>query len=304
MTTPSGHYFTPPDFSSTLDCGLVALLSVFCVTSALANKINIPFFTRGGGLLTYSKFAAGFSSGPTLPSRLGMTLLYSPAMFVALLWFLPAGAAPAELLHTFPKPLSAAAAAVMNPSAASRTSLSAALMVLHFLKRTLECLFLHKYSGSMPIASSAFIGSFYCIAAATVSHYASVAPPLASAADLGAPIGKGAPTAASVGLALAYVGLAGNLYHHWLLARLRAPGAKRYKVPTGGLFEYVAAPHYLCELLGWAGVALVARHALVAGTFVAMSVYLADRAVAQTEWNRKKLDNYPRARGHLVPFLF
>ena len=158
------------------------------------------------------------------------------------------------------------------------------------------------FSGSMPIASSVFIGVFYCIASATCCHYARLTPPLGG--PLGAPIGTGPPTYASVGLALALVGLAGNLYHHYLLARLRAPGAKGYVVPAGGLFEFVAAPHYFFELVGWAGVALVARHALVAGIFVAMSVYLADRAVAQSEWNRKKLDAYPRSRGHLVPFLF
>ena len=48
------------------------------------------------------------------------------------------------------------------------------------------------------------------------------------------------------------VGSAGNLYHHHLLASLRKGGDTGYKVPMGGLFELVAAPHYLFELVAWA----------------------------------------------------
>merc|ERR1712159_294153 len=75
-----------------------------------------------------------------------------------------------------------------------------------------------------------------------------------------------------MGIGLFAVGVIGNLYHHYLLATLRKPGEKGYKVPRGGCFEYVAAPHYFFELLGWAGVALVSQHALSVGIFVAMTV--------------------------------
>lgn len=84
----------------------------------------------------------------------------------------------------------------------------------------------------------------------------------------------------------------------------RKPGETGYKVPRGGLFELVAAPHYLFELVGWAGVAVASQHALCAGFFAAMALYLADRAVAQSEWNRRKLEDYPKVRKHLVPFVF
>ena len=57
------------------------------------------------------------------------------------------------------------------------------------------------------------------------------------------------PWGLPVGLALFGVGLLGNFYHHYLLATLRSPGETKYKVPRGGCFEYVAAPHYFFELL-------------------------------------------------------
>jgi hypothetical protein len=47
-----------------------------------------------------------------------------------------------------------------------------------------------------------------------------------------------------------------NGSHHWLLARLRAPGVRTYGVPRGGLFGWVASPHYLGEILSFVGYAV------------------------------------------------
>lgn len=74
----------------------------------------------------------------------------------------------------------------------------------------------------------------------------------------------------------AAVFLAGNalqLHSHWLLARLRSPRPRaavpersdvcatpreEYSVPRGGAFELVSCPHYLAEIVIYAGLALVA----------------------------------------------
>lgn len=45
------------------------------------------------------------------------------------------------------------------------------------------------------------------------------------------------PELATIGSLMFVVGQLGNLYHHYLLATLRKPGEKGYKVPRGGLFE-------------------------------------------------------------------
>lgn len=112
-------------------------------------------------------------------------------------------------------------------------------------------------------------------------------------------------------------GILGNLYHHYLLSTLRSKSNKkgttttttttttRYVAPKGGLFEYVAAPHYFFELIGWLGIAVVSGHLNVYLIFASMCSYLSGRSVAQNEFNREKFeDAWPATRKSLVPFLF
>ena len=263
--------FTMPDLSNPLDIAMVTFLVVFIPIAGLANRVDLPFLSRGGGLLSYSKFAKGVTFGISLPSRLGMLTLYFPSVIIAYVMLQGTQEAPIG----------------------SRQPLVAQMMIAHFGKRSLECLLLHKYSGSMPLASSLFITFFYSTETFAAVHYAGLV-------EVSSYVSWWLPT----GLALFGVGLAGNFYHHWLLATLRKPGEKGYKVPRGGGFEYVAAPHYFFELVGWLGVAAVSQHIICIGFFMAMATYLMDRAMAQSEWNNRKLDNYPKARKHLVPFVF
>ena len=136
------EYFTSPDLNNPIDQSVVALTVFFTLFGGLGNVLNIPFFTRDGGLLTYSKFAKGVVLGPTVPSRVGMTLVYAPACYFGVSAL---GKMSSQTLWTH------------------RTALTSAMMVAHFGKRTLECLFLHSYSGGMPLASSLFISFFYSI---------------------------------------------------------------------------------------------------------------------------------------------
>ena len=40
------------------------------------------------------------------------------------------------------------------------------------------------------------------------------------------------------------------------LVRLRKPGETGYKIPKGGLFEYVSAANYFSEIVEWTGYAI------------------------------------------------
>ena len=263
---------------------LIGILAFFVLVPGLGPRLGIPGFGRGGGLMSYSKFAHAadkVTSSCVVRSRLGMTMMYAPSALLAFAtWGYVNDHDPAS--HDF------------------RAHHVAVLVMLHFLKRTGECLFLHKYSGTMPMVSSAFIGAFYCVSVLIMVSFAYFSDQ--HAVELGL---SQDPIVQHVGFALFAAGELGNLYHHYLLANLRKPGETAYKVPAGGLFEFVAAPHYLCEIVAWAGIACIMQH--VAGWLVvaAITFYLTERAVAQSKWNRSKLGSkYPRNRGHILPFLF
>jgi 3-oxo-5-alpha-steroid 4-dehydrogenase 1 len=105
------------------------------------------------------------------------------------------------------------------------------------------------------------------------------------------------------GAALFLGGLALNLLSDRALLRLRAPGETGYRVPHGGLFEWVSCPNYLGEIVEWFGWAL----ATWSWAGLAFAVYtvanLAPRALAHHAWYREHFPGYPGRRRALVPGL-
>jgi len=173
----------------------------------------------------------------------------------------------------------------------TRPSLAATLLAVHFIKRVAEVLFVHRYSGEMPFAVGAGIGFYYAVCAGGISAVSTQQTSCAVAA-----------------VALFALGSLGNAWHHLLLARLRSTsseGAKEYKPPTGGLFEYVSTPHYMFELIAWFGIALASEHLNALLVAFSMSSYLSGRSVATSKWNRKRFGKaWPATRGNMIPFLF
>jgi very-long-chain enoyl-CoA reductase len=259
-----------PDFQHPFDQLMLTGSTVMIIIALFANgrKTRIPFFDRKGGLMTYSKFAADNSFGFQVPSRLGMLLLYAPALL-------------SNILYCF----------------LCETSLAAILSIIHFGKRTIECLFLHRYSGSMPLASGLFIGLCIYLPISLSSCYHG------SQND-----NTENNNTKYYAVLLFGVGIAGNLYHHYLLATLRTPSEMTpYKIPQGGLFRFVAAPHYFFEIICWTSMSILSQHLITFSVCVAMSLYLADRARGQSEWYRNHnhlKEKYPDNRKHIVPFIY
>ena len=164
----------------------------------------------------------------------------------------------------------------------------------------MEVLFLHKYSGTTDLPTAVQGGFIYIFYSSACAWYA---------LSVARPDGETLWTD-RVGLGLALVGQLGNLYHHYLLASLRSggapkPGAKRYVVPRGGLFELVTCPHYFFEVIAWVGVGLASRHVYSILVASAMCSYLLARSKTTTLWYLTKLkDEYPASRKHMIPYLF
>ncbi|MCG2785039.1 MAG: 3-oxo-5-alpha-steroid 4-dehydrogenase [Anaerolineae bacterium] len=159
----------------------------------------------------------------------------------------------------------------------------------HFAKRCLEVLFLHKYSGPMDFLTALSIAGFYSLVAAGTSSL--------NAAALDHPDGW-----FWLGTILFAAGETLNFWHHKLLADQRG-NSREYVIPRGGLFGWVACPHYLFELLAWLGIALISRHLFVYISFVGMFGYLLARSLKTLAWYRAKFPDFPKERKALIPWL-
>jgi len=225
--------------------------------------IGFGVLERKGWLtLNYSKFRTSHG----ISSRLGMFLLYFIPLIVMNLCSL-----------LFLEQLSFVQASIILA------------INLHFAKRCLEVLFLHKYSGPINWPTVIQIAIAYSGAAAMLAFLNRNPLP--------------APDALFwIGVLLFSVGQFFNFYHHKLLADLRSVDTS-YAIPKGGLFDWVTAPHYLMELSAWLGIAFMSRHFAAYLIFAWTCSYLFARAARTHEWYLEKFADYPKDRRVIVPFI-
>ncbi|MBN2549425.1 MAG: hypothetical protein JXB15_09725 [Anaerolineales bacterium] len=159
----------------------------------------------------------------------------------------------------------------------------------HFVKRCLEVLFIHRYSGEIEVRSVYAIAIFYCFITgyAAYLHNQTIAQ---------------VDALFELGIGLFVAGELINFWHHKLLADLRK-GNTKYRIPQGGLFALVSCPHYLGELTAWLGLALMSRHLFLAIVFIGMTIYLVERALRTQTWYHRQFPNYPKSRKAILPFL-
>lgn len=132
-----------------------------------------------------------------------------------------------------------------------------AMIVLHFLKREYETVFVHKFSlATMPLLNI-FKNSFhYWVLSGLNIAYWIYAPSSYTA--------KSSPTIDYInyaGLVLYVYGEVSNFIAHQTLSNLRSRGGTERGIPKGYGFGLVTCPNYLFELIAWTGIALVSKSA-------------------------------------------
>ncbi|KAL2526073.1 3-oxo-5-alpha-steroid 4-dehydrogenase family protein [Abeliophyllum distichum] len=226
-----------------------------------------------GKHLQYSKFwnmGSNKSHQILLSSRTGMLFLYTPAFLAGLasFWIFPDGGTRFMMLKF--------------------------AVTFHFLKRDLEVLFLHKFSGFMVLDSVIIISVSYFTAAASMIYLQHLTlgfrEPLVDLKYLG--------------LLLFVVGICGNFYHHYLLSKLREKNEKGYQIPRGGLFSMVICPHYLFEIIVFLGISLISQTPFSYSTAIGIALYLVTRSYATRKWYLSKFENFPKNVKALVPYVF
>ena len=104
-----------------------------------------------------------------------------------------------------------------------------------------------------------------------------------------------------IGVTLFVTGYALNRWADRKLRQLRGPGEIDYKIPFGGLYEWVSCPNYLGEIIEWIGWAIATWS--VPGLAFAVWTFanLAPRARAHHIWYKTHFAEYPAKRKALVP---
>lgn len=187
-----------------------------------------------------------------------------------------------------------------SPPLSSSQKLACAMIVLHFIKRELETIFVHKFSlSTMPLTNifknSAHYwlgsGAFLAYSIYHPSSYTQIESPSISYVNL-------------LGLVLYIFGEVSNAHTHLTLSRLRSRGGTERGIPRGYGFEWVTCPNYFFEIIAWFGVNLVAKST--------MAVAFTAIAWAQMHiWARKKEEayrsefpeTYKKKRNVMFPFF-
>lgn len=108
-----------------------------------------------------------------------------------------------------------------------------------------------------------------------------------------------------IGTIIFLFGFFGNIASDNKLLALRKTCKKgEYKIPYGGMFDYVSAANYSCEIIEWTGYA-IANWSLPAFAFALYTFSnLGPRGYKHHQWYHQKFENYPKSRKAVIPLLW
>lgn len=211
--------------------------------------------------------------GPTIPSRAGWVLMESPAVLIFLAVYF-AGTHPFELV-----PL-----------------VLCAIWQLHYLHRTFIFPFRLRIGGKRMPISIPLLGFFFN----TLNAYVNAR----WISELGSyPTSWLTDPRFIIGVLVFFTGLAINLHADTVLIRLRKPGERGYKIPTGGMYRFITSPNYFGEIVEWFGWAILTWSLPGLAFAIYTTANLAPRALANHRWYKENFPDYPRERRALIPFV-
>ncbi|XP_062295354.1 3-oxo-5-alpha-steroid 4-dehydrogenase 2a [Scomber scombrus] len=107
----------------------------------------------------------------------------------------------------------------------------------------------------------------------------------------------------AAGFLLFVAGLTINIHSDHILRNLRKPGEIVYRIPYGGMFEFVSGANFLGEIVEWFGYA-VAVWSLPAFAFAFFTVCsIGPRAYQHHRDYQQRFEDYPRSRKAIIPFI-
>lgn len=253
--------------------------------SALGSFLACLFVTSA----PYGKHAEGggcFKSwkGPLLPAKACWVLMECPTLVLTavLLWF-----GPSDCLTARPS-----------------NSIILGLFVLHYIQRSL--IYPLRIRGGAPMPTFIFISALtFCawngyLQVRDLTYLSCQDEDLSSLSDA-----RLRNPAFYFGVFLFLAGFCANLHSDAILRNLRKPGETGYKIPRGGLFEYVSGANFCAEIFEWFGFAIAAGTPTALAFAVFTFSNIAPRANSHHQWYLQKFkDDYPANRKAVIPFIW
>ena len=107
-----------------------------------------------------------------------------------------------------------------------------------------------------------------------------------------------------MGACLFILGMAINWNSDSILRNLRSDGSSGYKIPHGGLFEYISGANYFGECLEWIGYAILCWNLAGVAFAIFTIANIGPRAWQHHCWYKETFgDEYPANRKAIIPFL-
>ena len=107
-----------------------------------------------------------------------------------------------------------------------------------------------------------------------------------------------------IGTILFVSGFIINRRADFILSKLRKPGESGYKIPRGGLYNWISCPNYFGEIVIWTGWA-IATWSLAGLSFALWTAAnLIPRARAHHAWYHQNFPDYPAQRKALLPGIW
>jgi len=177
--------------------------------------------------------------------------------------------------------------------------LAAFCWAVHYTKRILETLFVHRFShATMPLMNLFKNCGYYWGFAGYIAYH--VNHPLYTAPCC---------SQVYVSAALFFLFELGNLSIHLLLRDLRPPGSKVRKIPMPNknpltaLFKYVSCPNYTYEVYAWIAFSIMTQCLPALMFAVAGLAQMTIWALGKHRNYKKEFPNYPKGRTSIIPFL-
>ncbi|KAF8339664.1 3-oxo-5-alpha-steroid 4-dehydrogenase-domain-containing protein [Cantharellus anzutake] len=183
-------------------------------------------------------------------------------------------------------------------------TLTYVLVLLHFLKRELETLFVHRFShATMPLRNIFKNSAHYHILSGILLAGGVYGPWYSRKALAGSLRANPTFLAACTGVWLVAEAL--NFHAHLTVRNLRPAGTKTRGIPRGGLFELVSVPNYFTEVVAWTAITVMTQSPFAVLFLVVSTGQMAIWAAKKHRGYKKEFgSNYPKGRKAMFPFIF